>query len=50
MSGSIVAVKTTTFTFGFARMHLTARLQPVDLREVDVEHDHVGLEPLHGLQ
>ncbi len=33
------------------RLHdLTARLQSMDLREVDVEHKHVGLEPLNGLQ
>ena len=45
-----MAVNTMTFISGFSLRDLTTRLQSVDVREVEVEHDHVRLESLRRLQ
>ena len=50
MSGSFIAENTMTFASGFVLLDLTTHLQSVDVGQVEVDHNHVGLESLRGFQ
>ena len=46
MSGSFIAENTMTLASGLYLLDLTTYLQSVDVGQVEVDHNHVGLESL----
>ena len=50
MSGSFIAENTMTFAVWVHLRDLTTDLQSVDVGQVEVDHNHVGLESLRRFQ